>query len=126
MYVSATALSQICEKQECEREANDRGRDMRGGGESEDDDKQEDAGTPFLLGTLQGMGDADGGIDGGIEREGGEDLVVGRGGGADNLRGEAVEGKCDVSAFVTVEPARNPPDRGSERKAGEDEGQTHE
>ena len=81
--VAAAAFGEIQHEEERGDEAEDRGQQMRRGGESEREGEQHDARTPLAARALHGVGDADGGVDQAVESPHGEHVVVGRDGHAD-------------------------------------------
>lgn len=99
---------------------------MGGGEDSEDNGEEDDAGTPLAFGALEGVGDSNGGVDGGEEAECSPDFVIGCSGGGDDGRRETVKGEGDVSAGVAVEAAGDPPEAGSEEQGGEGEGKAQQ
>ena len=83
-------------------------------------------GRHLAAGALHRVGDADCGVDQREEAEGGEDLVVGVGGGVKDGWGDAVQGEREVAAAVAEESPCDPPQAGAECEASQGEGQEHE
>src|SRR5579883_1184756 len=91
---------------------------MRGGGESESQRQQHDAGTPLVVWALHGVSHADGKIDSRKEPKCHQNLIVGIRTGMNDWRSKTIERKRNVSSSVAIEPSRHPPEVCSERESG--------
>ena len=99
---------------------------MCGSQDSQNQGEQNYAWTPLFSWSLQSVRYPDGGVNGGEESQGCPYFIVGRRGGGDDWWREAVKTEGDISTGVAVEAAGDPPEAGSERERGEDEGQAQE
>ena len=99
---------------------------MRGGDQAECRSQQHNAGTPLAAWSLHGMGDTDGGIDGGEEAESGKDFGIRREPAADDRRSHTIERERDVTAGVAIETPRHPPQRPAQQHSGKGKRQTQQ
>ena len=121
--IAAPAFGQVEEEERAGQEAEHGGQQVSGGGKTERDREQYDARLPLVAGSLQRVGYADCRVGEAVEPPQGENLIVGRGGVADDGRAEAVECEREGAAGQPEQALGHPPQAAAEPYGEQAEGQ---